>query len=122
MTICRDGFLRTALLSAVTILALAPGGGAYAQKHPDTLREFLLQYKGKEVQILDRTGGTEQFVTGDPTKTYTLVLVDVLEDYIIVSRDTSTDKRSFVYPTSVIRRIIYQFAGRPYEKILLELY
>jgi hypothetical protein len=27
-----------------------------------------------------------------------------------------------VYPLTVIRRIIYQFDSKPYEKILLEMY
>jgi hypothetical protein len=122
MTIRRIGFLRTALLAAGTLFVLSSGSDAFAQKRPPTIHEFLLQYKGREVQIIDRTGGVEQFTAGDPTKTYTLLLVDVLDDYFVVARDTSTDKRSFVYPISVIRRIIYQFAGKPYDKILLELY
>ncbi len=95
---------------------------ACAQKRPTTLRDFLLQYRGKEIQVMDRTGGTEQFVAGDPTKTYVLTLVDVQDDYIIVSRNTSTDKRVFVYPISVIRRIIFAYDWKPYQMILLELY
>ncbi len=109
------------LLVAVALLA-AFAADASAQKRPATLRDFLLQYRGKEIQIMDRTGGTEQFVAGDPTKTYVLTLVDVQEDYIIVSRNTSTDKRVFVYPISVIRRIIFAFDWKPYQMILLELY
>jgi hypothetical protein len=93
-----------------------------AQKRPATLKDFLLQYKGKEIQMMDRTGGTEQFVAGDPTKTYVLTLVEVQDDYIIVSRNTSSDKRVFVYPISVIRRIIFAYDWKPYQMILLELY
>ena len=112
----------------LTLLLLAGLGiwilphSAYAQRKPSTLREFLLQFKGKEIQIMDRTGGAEQFVSGDPTKTYVLTLVDVQSDYIIVARNTATDKRSFIYPISVIRRIIYAYDGKPYQMILLELY
>ncbi|MEW6509916.1 MAG: hypothetical protein AB1428_03035 [Bacteroidota bacterium] len=112
----------TAITTAAILILLAPAGIALAQKRPPSLREFLLQYRGKEVQIVDKTGGTEQFVAGDPSKSYTLTLNDVLNDYIVVSRNTSTDKRTFVYPISVIRRIIYQYDGRPYDKILLEMY
>ena len=101
---------------------LVCSGEAVAQKHPPTIREFLLQYKGKEIQISDKTGGVEQFVTGDASKTYTLVLNDVQNDYIVVTRNTSTDKRTFLYPLSIIRRVIFLFDGRPNDKILLELY
>lgn len=108
------------LVAGGMLLGLA--ADASAQKRPATLKDFLLQYKGKEVQIMDRTGGTEQFVAGDPTKTYVLTLVEVQEDYIVVSRNTSTDKRVFVYPISVIRRIIFAYDWKPYQMILLELY
>jgi hypothetical protein len=101
---------------------MLPMGDAAAQRRPGTIREFLLQYKGREVQIVDKTGGAEQFVAGDPSKSYTLTLNDVENDYIIVTRNTATDKRTFVYPIAIIRRIIYQFDGKPYDKILLEMY
>jgi hypothetical protein len=111
-----------AVLSALALLCLIPASDCAAQKRPAQLREFLLQYRGKEVQILDKTGGTEQFTTGDPTKAYTLTLNDVESDYIVVSRSTTTDKRTFIYPLTVIRRIIYQYDGKPYDRILLEMY
>jgi hypothetical protein len=108
------------------ILAFAAGlagpAAAQTQKRPNSIRDFLLQYRGKEIQIMDRTGGSEQFVGGDPTKTYVLTLVDVQSDHIIVSRNTSGDKRSFLYPISVIRRIIFAYEGKPYQMILLEMY
>jgi hypothetical protein len=103
-------------------LILIPSGDALSQKRPPSMRDFLYQFKGKEIQIMDKTGGTEQFTGGEAAKSYTLILNDVQNDYIIVSRNTSTDKRTFVYPISVIRRIIFEFAGRPYDKILLEMY
>jgi len=103
-------------------LTFAAGGVCFAQHHPAQLREFLLQYRGKEVQIIDKTGGTEQFTSGDPTKAYTLTLNEVEGDYIVVSRNTATDKRTFIYPLSIIRRVIYQYDGKPYDKILLEMY
>jgi len=111
-----------ALFGALALLFLTPGSECAAQKRPAVLREFLLQYRGKEVQIIDKTGGTEQFTSGDPTKAYTLTLNDVESDYIVVSRNTSSDKRTFIYPLTVIRRIIYQYDGKPYDKVLLEMY
>lgn len=107
------------LLPLLLTLAVAEG---VAQRRPATLRDFLLQYKGKEVQIMDRTGGTEQFVAGDPTKTYVLTLVDVQTDYIVAARNTASDKRDFVYPISVIRRIIFAYDWKPYQMILIEMY
>jgi hypothetical protein len=95
---------------------------ALAQRRPATIREFLLQYKGKEILVVDKTGGTEQFVSGEASKTYTVLLNDVQSDHIIVSRDSDTDKRTFLYPISIIRRIIYQYDGKPYQKIVLEMY
>jgi len=38
------------------------------------------------------------------------------------NRNTATDKRTFIYPLSVIRRVIYQYDGKPYDRILLEMY
>jgi len=110
------------LLGILVLLSIAAAPECFAQHRPAQLREFLLQYRGKEVQIIDKTGGTEQFTSGDPTKAYTLTLNEVEGDYIVVSRNTATDKRTFIYPLSVIRRVIYQFDGKPYEKILLEMY
>jgi hypothetical protein len=111
------------LLAALALsAALCVPSSASAQKRPPTIREFLLQYKGKEIQISDKTGGTEQFTSGDPAKAYTLTLNDVLNDYIVVTRSSANDKRSFVYPISIIRRIIFLFDGKPYDKILLEMY
>jgi|GEM_PF-1993104 len=110
------------LLGACVLLLVVPFSECAAQKRPAQLREFLLQYRGKDIQIIDKTGGTEQFTAGDPAKAYTLTLNDVESDYIVVSRNTATDKRTFIYPLTVIRRIIYQFDNKPYEKILLEMY
>jgi hypothetical protein len=109
-------------LGALALLLVITGSDSAAQKRPAQLREFLLQYRGKEVQIIDKTGGTEQFTAGDPAKAYTLTLNDVESDYIVVTRGTATDKRTFIYPLTVIRRIIYQYDGKPYDRILLEMY
>jgi hypothetical protein len=115
-------FLTPVLCCAFALPLLIPGSECAAQKRPAKLREFLLQYRGKEIQIIDNTGGTEQFVAGDPSKTYTITLNEVESDYIVVSRNTATDKRTFIYPLTIIRRIIYEHDGKPYDLILLEMY
>lgn len=121
MTILRL-FLTPVLCGTFALLFLTPGSECAAQKRPGQLRDFLLQFKGKEIQIIDNTGGTEQYASGDPSKSYTLTLNEVESDYFVVSRNTATDKRTFIYPMSVIRRIIYKFDSKPYDRILLEMY
>jgi hypothetical protein len=111
----------TLAILCATWLAVAPSP-ASAQKRPATMREFLQQYRGKEIHIVDKTGGSEQFVSGNPSKAYVLTLVDVETDHIVVSRDSDTDKRTFLYPISLIRRIIYLYDGKPYDRIVLEMY
>ncbi len=110
------------LIALVLALGLVTSTAPAQKKLPPTLREFLLQYKGKEILILDKTTGMEQFVGGDASKTYNLILNDVQNDYIVVSRTTETDKRTFVYPLSIVRRIIYLYDNKPYQKIVIEMY
>lgn len=113
---------RLFFLGLLVLLAVLPAASVLAQRRPPTLREFLLQYRGREILIMDRTGAVEQFSGGEAAKAYTLVLNDVQSDYIVVTRETEADKRSFVYPISIIRRIIFQYDGRAYQKIVLEMY
>ena len=113
----------TLMVTAIMVsLLLCTGSEAFAQKRPSSIREFLLQYKGREIQVMDMTGGVEQFAGGDPNKTYVLNLVDVQSDHFIVARNTASDKRYFIYPISVIRRIIFAYDGKPYQMILVEMY
>ena len=117
----RTGHRNFLILSlAALLVAVAPQ--ALAQRRPPTMREFLSQYRGREVLIMDKTGGVEQFVGGEAAKAYTVVLVDVQSDYMVVSRDAENDRRSFVYPLSIIRRIIFAFDNKPYQKIVIEMY
>jgi hypothetical protein len=95
---------------------------SFAQQTPSTLRLFLLDHVGEDILMMDRTGGVEQFVGGEASKAYTLVLESVKDDYIVVRRTTQTDKRSFIYPMSVIRRVIFAYDRKPYKKIVLEMY
>ena len=111
------------LLGAAMLFSLALGAGdAIAQRKPPSLREFLLQYKGRDILMMDKTGGVAQFAGGEAAKAYTVRLDDVLSDDIVVTRDSDTDKRSFVYPISVVRRVIFLYDGKPYQKIVLEMY
>ena len=112
-----------AWLTAALLFCLAlSSGDVIAQRKPPSLREFLLQYKGREVLMMDKTGGVEQFSGGEAAKAYTVRLDDILNDYFVVTRDSDTDKRSFVYPISVVRRVIFLYDGKPYQKIVLEMY
>ena len=117
----RRAALRLPLLLGVALLLALPHV-VYAQKRPPFMKEFLLQYKGKDILLVDKTGGVEQFVTGEASKAYSVMLNDVQNDYFVVSRDSDTDKRTFLYPLSIIRRIIYLYDGKPYQKIVLEMY
>jgi hypothetical protein len=110
-----------AALAILLGLALS-AGDAVAQRRPPMLREFLLQYKGRDILMMDKTGGVEQFTGGEAAKAYTVRLDDVLNDYFVVTRDSDTDKRSFAYPISVVRRVIFLYDGKPYQKIVLEMY
>ena len=71
---------------------------------------------------MDRTGGVEQFAGGESSKAYAVILDSVKEDYLVVRGNTQTDKRSFIYPLSVIRRIIFAYDQKAYRKIVLETY
>lgn len=115
--------LQGACLAILVLLGMALSGtDALAQRKPPSLREFLLQYKGRDVLMMDKTGGVEQFTGGEAAKAYTVRLDDVLNDYIVVTRDSDTDKRSFVYPISIVRRVIFLYDGKPYQKIVIEMY
>jgi len=110
------------LIAIVALITLIPADMLFAQRRPATFKEFLAQYRGKEVLMMDKTGGVEQFVGGEAAKAYTVVLNDVMNDYIIVSRQVENDKRSFIYQLTNIRRIIFAYDGKPYQKIVLEMY
>lgn len=110
------------VLGVFCLLLGALSAQAQQPKNPASLREFLLQYKGKEILIVDKTGGDAQFTSGEPSKAYLLTLRDVQNDYIVVTRNVESDKRTFAYPISIIRRIIFQYDNKPYQQIVLEMY
>jgi len=110
------------IVVAMLVSLAMSAGEAVAQRKPPSLREFLLQYKGRDILMMDKTGGIEQFTGGEAAKAYTVRLDDVLNDYFVVTRDSDTDKRSFAYPMTVVRRVIFLYDGKPYQKIVLEMY
>jgi hypothetical protein len=117
--LARRSVLPIILLAAVISLLAET---SFAQQTPSTFRLFLLDHVGEDILMMDRTGGVEQFVGGEASKAYTVVLESVKDDYIVVRRTTQTDKRSFIYPMSVIRRVIFAYDRKPYKKIVIEMY
>ncbi|MGB2959264.1 MAG: hypothetical protein WBD30_10290 [Bacteroidota bacterium] len=115
---------RRSVLPIILLAALLSllGETSIAQQTPSNLHLFLLEHVGQEVLMMDRTGGGEQFVGGEASKAYAVILDSVKDDYIVVRRATQSDKRSFIYPMSVIRRIIFAYDRKPYKKIVLEMY
>jgi len=111
-----------ALVAVLLTVLTASVAFGQTSRNPATFKEFLSQYKGKEVLIIDKTGGQEQFTSGESSKAYLLILKDVQNDYFVVSRNVETDKRTFAYPMSVIRRIIFQYDNKPYQQIVIEMY
>jgi hypothetical protein len=106
--------------------ALVAGAGcvqrASAQGDASRNRSILKPYVGQEVLVVDTTSGTSQFLHDDALLLYRLKLNAVQKDYIIVSRDVEGDKRAFVYPLSVIRRVTTASGGVPLRPIVIELY
>lgn len=103
------------LLSAVT-----PAMHAIAQQKAPTVRDFLSQYLGREVLLLDKTSNELQFDDPDSTTRFVVVLDNVGDDTFIVHRGTPAHETSFQYSLSKIRRITYLFDGRPYKRIVIE--
>jgi hypothetical protein len=105
------------LLSAFT-----PATHAVAQQKPPTVRDFLTQYLGREVLLLDKTSNELQFDDPDSTRRFVVVLDDVGEETFIVHRGAPAHETSYRYSLSKIRRITYLFNGRPYQRIVIESY
>ena len=108
-------------LCLFAFLLLIPAG-LKAQSSTQIQRELLAGYTGQQVLVVDTTSGTEQFHHQDALLLYRVTLVDVRGDYIIVTRDVEGDKRSFLYPLSVVRRVVTKMNGRPLRPIVIEMY
>ena len=114
--------LRVAAAACFLLLAGSAMGTAFAQNRPALFREFLSQYAGKEILLLNISSDSLQFVDADSSRQFVAILDSVGDDVMIVHRATDSDKRSFAYPLSDIRRITYLFGGRPYKRIVVEMF
>jgi hypothetical protein len=104
------------------LLVLAPPPRLSAQGSSEGHRSVLSAYSGQQVLVVDTTSGTEQFQHQDALLLYRVTLQEVNNDYIIVTRNVEGDKRSFLYPLSVIRRVVTRMNGRPLRPIVIEMY
>jgi hypothetical protein len=93
-----------------------------AQESSEDQRSVLSAYTGQQVLVVDTTSGTEQFHHQDALLLYRVTLQEVNRDYIIVTRNVEGDKRSFLYPLSVVRRVVTRMNGRPMRPIVIEMY
>ena len=103
-----SGAMRLILLAVL----LLPTGVA-GQERRSNERQTLIPYVGQEVLVVDTTLGERQFVNDDASLTYRVTLVAVMDDHLVVKRDVEGDKRSFVYPLAVIRRVLTAAEGKP---------
>ena len=107
-------------------LAIALGGSSplifEAHAQTSAQRAALLPFVGQEVLVVDTTSGTAQYQHDDALLAYRVKLDAVRQDYIIVSRNVEGDKRAFVYPLSLIRRIRTDADGHPLRPIVIDLY
>jgi hypothetical protein len=87
---------------------------------PSTFQEFLHQYVGKEILLLDGSSDLGQSDEADSMMRFVAVLESVSEQGIVVRRNLSGDKRSLSYSLANIRRITYLFNGRRYRRIVVE--
>jgi hypothetical protein len=117
----RPLFRRTAFVLFLFAAGLSLPAGL-AQNRPPEFRDFLSQYTGKEILLINISSDSLQFFDADSTQRFVVVLDQVGNDVLIVHRSTGTDKRSFAYPIADIRRITYLFGGRSYRRIVVEMY
>lgn len=106
---------------ALLVMLVAPPW-LLAQGSSEDQRSVLSAYTGQQVLVVDTTSGTEQFHHQDALLLYRVTLKEVNKDYIIVTRNVEGDKRSFLYPLSVVRRVVTRMNGRPMRPIVIEMY
>jgi hypothetical protein len=114
-----------ALRTAFFFFLIAPGlstSAALAQDTPSDFRDFLSRQTGKEILLISMSSDSLQFADADSTQKFVVVLDEVDNDVLIVHRSTGSDKRSFAYPISHIRRVTYLFGKRPYKRIVVEMF
>lgn len=105
------------LLLIVTIPLLVAGQEGIERK-----RKALLEYVGQEVLLVDSTSGEKQFTHADARLLYRVTLVAVMQDHLVVARDIGGDKRAFVYPLAVVRRLVTMSENRPLRPIVVEMF
>lgn len=105
---------------AALVALWEPLAEAQTSENPTTFLEFLTQYVGKEILLLDFSPDMGDVSPSDSLQRYVAVLESVTENGIVVRRIAESDKRSLTYPLSYIRRITYLFNGRRYRRIVVE--
>jgi hypothetical protein len=117
----QDWFRRSTFVLVVFAAGFLSSTGLSQDRPPD-FREFLSKYAGKEILLITMSSDSLQFPDADSTQKFVVVLDEVGSDVLLVHRTTDRDKRSFSYPIARIRRITYLFGGRPYKRIVVELF
>lgn len=115
--------VRLTLLAGAAIIlfaAASPLTLAQPKPLPPTFEEFLQQYVGKEILLLDGSPDLEQTDEADSMQRYVAVLESVSEQGIVVRRNKANDKRSLSYSLANIHRITYLFNARRYRRIVVE--
>jgi hypothetical protein len=92
------------------------------QGRRETNREVLAGYVGQEVLVVDTTSGEKQFLHEDANVVFRVRLVAVMDDHLVVMREVEGDRRAFVYPLSVVRRLVTMTEGKPLRPIVIEMY
>ena len=111
-----------ALLSAVVVAGLGVWSPAYGQTAatPPTFSEFLQQFVGQELLVVDRSVDMGQTEAPDSLDRYLALLESVNERGIVIRRNLQDDKRTLMYTFADIRRVTYLFAGKRYPRIVIE--
>jgi hypothetical protein len=109
------------LLIAPLLLLLVPALLA-GQGRRGTNREVLAGYVGQEVLLVDTTSGEKQFLHDDANVAYRVRLVAVMEDHLVVMREAEGDRRAFIYPLSLVRRLVTMTEGKSLRPIVIEMY
>jgi hypothetical protein len=114
---------RVALVVAGVIVGACVSPPSHAQEtaDPATFSEFLQQYVGKEVLLVDKASDMGQTDAPDSLDRYVALLESVTEQGILVRRSLESDKRSLAYAFTDIRRVTYLFNGRRYRRIVIEI-
>ena len=111
-----------ALLAAGSVACGGVWSPTYGQttSTPPTFSEFLQQFVGQELLVVDRAVDMGQTEAPDSLDRYLALLESVNEQGIVIRRNLPTDKRTLLYTFADIRRVTYLFAGKRYPRIVIE--